>query len=168
MIKTSHWKLGLGVAALGFLAACQPKAADGGAAVDTAKAADAIKATMASTVEAFNAHDADKATAIDMDDYVGMMHGTDNVVGKEADLAVTKMQVSDPAAKIEIGDNVVDVAKADDMAVQRMTYTYTFTDPKTKAVTTEHGNWVLGWKAQADGSWKTAWGVVSDTPAPKQ
>ena len=42
-----------------------------------------------------------------------------------------------------------------------------FTDPKTKAPTTEHGNWVMGWKAQADGGWKLAWSVASDVPAPK-
>lgn len=168
MNHRTGWKLACSVAALGLLAACQPKAATGGAgAVDTTKAAEEIKALTASTIAAFNAHDAEKTTAIDMDDYVGMMHGAPNVIGKAADLAVTKQQVADPAAKVEISDNTVDVAKAGDMAVQRMTYAYTYTDPKTKAVTTEHGNWLLGWKPQAGGGWKLAWGVISDTPAPK-
>lgn len=168
MNNLTGWKLACGIAAMGLLSACQPKAATSGAgAVDTAKAAADIKALTASTIAAFNAHDAAKATAVDMDDYVGMMHGTPNVVGKAADLAVTKQQVADPAAKVEISDNTVDVAKSGDMAVQRMTYAYTFTDPKSKAVATEHGNWLLGWKSQADGGWKLAWGVISDTPAPK-
>lgn len=167
MTRLPYLKLACGVASLGLLAACQPKAADGAAAVDTAKAADDIKAAMNATIEAFNAHDADKTTVLDMDDYVGMMHGTENVMGKAADLAATKVQTADPAAKVEISDNTVDVAKAGDMAVQRMTYAYTFTDPKTNTASTEHGNWIVGWKAQPDGSWKIAWGVVADTPAQK-
>ena len=52
------------------------------------------------------------------------------------------------------------------MAVCRATYTHGFTDPKTKAATTETGNWVLGYKAQPDGALKLAWGVVPGTGAP--
>lgn len=164
MISKSTLQLGLGLAAIGILAACQPKVA---APIDTAKAAEDIKATMGAAIDAFNAHDAEKAVAPDLDDYVGMMHGTPNLMGKAADLAFNKQLVADPATKIDVVDNVVDVAKAGDMGVQRITYAYTYTDPKSKAPTTEHGNWVLGWKAQADGSWKLAWSVISDMPAPK-
>ena len=46
-------------------------------------------------------------------------------------------------------------------------YAYDFTDPKTKKPTTEHGNWLLVFKKQSDGAMKEAYGVVSDTPAPK-
>lgn len=145
-----------------LLAACQPAAAP-----DTAKIAETIKAETAKAVAALNAHDAEKAVAIDADDYVGMLHGTANVTSKAADLAATKLQLADPAMKFELGEATVEVAKGGDMAIERATYTYHYTDPKTKAPAIEHGNWVLGWKPQADGSWKMAWSVASDTPAPK-
>jgi ketosteroid isomerase-like protein len=143
------------------LAACQA------AAPDTAKIAESIKGETTKAVAAMNARDAEKAVAIDADDYVGMLHGTANVVGRAADLVATKAQVADPAMKFEMGETTIDVAKGGDMAVERVAYTYTYTDPKTKAPAVEHGNWVLGWKLQADGSWKMAWSVASDTPAPK-
>ena len=84
-------------AALSLLAACQQSAAP---AVDTANIAAAVKGEVAGLVAAFNAHDAEKAVSYDAPDYVGMFHGAPNVVGPEADLAVTKQQVADPAAKV--------------------------------------------------------------------
>ena len=99
-------------------------------------------------------------------DYVGMFHGTDNVVGPAQDLALTKLQISDPATKVTVSDEKVDVAGAGDMAVWTATYVYDFTDPKTKQPTTEHGNWLIVFKKQPDGAMKEAYGVVSDTPAP--
>ena len=92
-----------------------------------------------------------------------MFHGAPNTVGPEADLAITKMQIADPNMKLTVADASVDVPASGEMAVYRATYAYTFSDPKTKKPTTENGNWLLGYKAEADGSWKLAWGVVSDT-----
>ena len=156
-MKTIH------LAPLGLLlTACQPAATP-----DTAKITETIKAETTKALAAFNAHDAEKAVAIDTDDYVGMMHGTPNVTSKAEDLAATKALFADPAIKFELTDHTVDVAKAGDMAVGHVKYVFTYTDPKTKAPATEHGNWVLGWKAQADGSWKLAWSITADTPAPK-
>ena len=113
----------------------------------------------------FNAKDAAKAVAHDAADYVGMFHGAPNLVGPAADLELTQQQLADPAVKLAVSDEVVDMAASGDLAVVRATYAYTFTDPKTKAPTTENGNWVLGYKTQADGAWKISWAVVSDTPA---
>ena len=163
MIKTKL--VGVAVAALltASLGACQkPEAAK--PAVDTAKVAEAVKADMADLLVAFNAKDAAKAVGHDAPDYVGMMHGMANAVGPAGDLEVTKMQLSDPAAKIAVSDEKVDVAASGDMAVYRSTYAYTYTDPKTKAPATEAGNWVVGYK-QVDGAWKMAWSVASDTSA---
>jgi hypothetical protein len=73
--------------------------------------------------------------------------------------------MADPTpANLSVSNEVVDVAKAGDMAVYRATYAYSFTDPKTKSPTTEHGNWVLGFKPVEGGAWKVSWAVVSDTP----
>ncbi len=146
------------------LSACaKPEAAK--PAVDTAKVAEAVKADVTQLVADFNAKDVAKAVAHDAPDYVSMFHGAPNTVGVAADTETTKMQMSDPAMKLAANIEAVDVAQAGDMAVVRSTYDYTFTDPATKAVKTEHGNWLLGYKKQADGAWKVAWGVVSDAPA---
>ncbi|MBA3895991.1 MAG: hypothetical protein H0X36_02385 [Sphingomonadaceae bacterium] len=131
---------------------------------DTANVAAAVKADAAQLVADFNAHDAVKSASHDAPDYVGMFHGMANVVGPAADLALTKVQVADPLAKVTVSGETVDVAASGDMAVWRATYAYNFTDLKAKAPATEHGNWLLGYKAQPDGSWKLTWGVVSDTP----
>ena len=164
---TSKLAAAVGAVALAAsLSACaKPEAAK--PAVDTAKAAEAVKADLTQMVADFNAKDAAKAVAHDAPDYVGMFHGAPNVVGPEQDLAMTKMEMTDPAMKLVVSDQVVDVAASGDMAVVRSTYAYTFTDPKTKAIGTQNGNWVVGYKSQPDGAWKIGWAVVSDTaPAP--
>ena len=153
-------------AVLGMLAGCS--AHNAAEPADAAKTAETLKADAATLVTAFNARDAEKAVSLDAADYVGMFHGLPNVVGPAADLALTKQQIADPATKIEVSGEDVSVAAAGDRALWQATYAYTFTDPATKHPTTEHGNWLLGFRKQTDGSWKIKWGVVSDTgPAPK-
>lgn len=148
--------------AVGLLSACGGEKAEA-PKVDAAKIEEGVKANAASLIAAFNAKDAEKAVSLDAPDYVGMFHGMPNVVGPEADLALTKQQIADPAAKVEVSDETVSVATAGDRAMWRATYAYTFTDPATKQPTTERGNWLIGWRKQDDGSWKMAWSVVSDT-----
>ncbi|MGZ6013159.1 MAG: YybH family protein, partial [Caulobacteraceae bacterium] len=117
------------------------------------------------SVADLNAKNADKAVSHDAPNVVGMFHGAPNVNSPAEDLASTKQQVTDPAFKLAIANETVDVAQAGDMAVFRSTYVATMTDPKTKKVITENGNWVVQYKPQSDGSWKMAISVVSDTPA---
>ncbi|MDB5678413.1 hypothetical protein, partial [Sphingomonas bacterium] len=75
-----------------------------------------------------------------------------------------KEQFKDPAARFDVNIQSVDVSKAGDTAVVRSLYQYGFTDPKTKKVSSETGNWVAGFKRQADGSLKLAWSIGADTP----
>jgi ketosteroid isomerase-like protein len=134
-------------------------------AVDTGKIADAVKADWNQLVADLNAHDADRAVAHDGPDVVNMFHGQPNLVGPAADLASTK-QLFATNPKITVANVTVDVPASGDMAVVRSTYTYEFTDPKTKKAVTEAGNWVAGYKPQPDGSWKLAWTIGADAPAP--
>ena len=135
------------------------------APADTGKVADEVKDGMGKVIAAFNAHDAAGSVAMDAADYVGMLHGTPNVIGPAGDLALTKQQIADPAQKVDAQNAKVDVAASGDMAVWQATYAYTLTDPVKKVPATEHGNWVTIWKKQADGSMKVATSVVSDTGA---
>ena len=93
-------------------------------------------------IAAFNAHDAAAAVSHDAPNFVGMFHGAP--VPTAGNLAITKMQVADPAAKVVATNETVDVGASGDLAVYRATYAYTFTDAGTKAVMTEQGNWLLG------------------------
>jgi ketosteroid isomerase-like protein len=152
-----------GLMAASLCACTPPKAAS--PAVDTGKAADAVKADAAAIVAAINAHDVAKAVSHDSPDFVGMFHGQPNAVGPAGDQKLTQeFFAAAPDAKMSVADETVDVAASGDMAVDRSTYTMTFTDPKTKKPVTETGNNVWGYKLQPDGTWKIAWSVGSDTP----
>lgn len=149
----------IGVGAAALLAGCAQR-------VDNAKIADEIKADADQIVTGFNAHDAAKTVVFDAPDMVGMFHGLPNTIGPDQDLASTKQQLTDPAAKLAVSNETVDVAASGDMAVLRARYDFTATDPKTKQPSTEHGNWIAGWRKQPDGGWKMAWSVISDVGAP--
>jgi ketosteroid isomerase-like protein len=136
-------------------------------AVDTGKIAGAVKADVDQFVVDFNAHDADKSASHDAADYVFMFHGAPNTVGAATDLANTKkMFAADSSQHVTLANETVDVAASGDMAVFRSTYVVTLTDLKTKKPTTENGNYLVGYKAQPDGSWKMEWAVVSNTGPP--
>ena len=154
-------KLALSAAMTLALAACAQPAAK--PAVDTAKIADAVKADAEASVADLNAKNVDKAVSHDAANIVGMFHGAPNISSPAEDLAQTKAQLADPAFKLTISNETVDVAQAGDMAIFRASYVATMTDPKTKKVGTENGNWVVQYKPQSDGSWKMALSVVSDT-----
>jgi hypothetical protein len=89
-----------------------------------------------------------------------------NNLGPAADLAITKLQVADPNARIDLSNETVDVSKGGDMAVYRATYAATSTDPKTRKTIVEHGNLLVGYRLALDGSPKVAWDSFSDTPPP--
>ena len=167
MNRTQYSSAAVAVLMAASLAACGPtKPAATPAAVDTAKIATDIKADMADLVAAYNAHDADKSSAHNATDVVQMFHGGPNITGAAAALEENKKQAAaDPTFHVTLANEVVDVASAGDMAVYRSSYVVSFTDPKTKKPGAESGNYLAGYKKQADGSWKIAWSVVSDTPA---
>lgn len=134
------------------------------APVDPGTAAAEINAIAQAHIAAFNARDAAGATSMQTPDYIGFFHGMPNTIGHAADLAITKQQVADPAMKLVVANEHVDVAQAGDMAVWRCTYRYTYTDAATAQARVELGNYIIGFKRQADGTMKAVWSLVSDTP----
>ncbi|MBA3811905.1 MAG: nuclear transport factor 2 family protein [Caulobacteraceae bacterium] len=136
-------------------------------AADTTKVADAVKGDVAQLVAAMNAHDPAKVAVHDAPDMIAMFHGMSNIVGRDADQAGMKKTFADvPDFHITLVDEAVDVPASGEMAVYRSTYDNSFTDSRTKKSTTLRVNYLAGYKKQADGSWKVAWYVVSDTGAP--
>ena len=122
MPKSTLLRLVTASAALALVAGC-----NAAPAADSAKVGDEVKANMTEMVAAFAARDADKAVSWDAPDFVGMFHGVDNVNGQEADRALTKEQVADPAMKFSVSNEVVDVAASGDLAVWRASYSYSYT-----------------------------------------
>ncbi|HWE46103.1 MAG TPA: hypothetical protein VG407_08740 [Caulobacteraceae bacterium] len=127
--------------------------------------ADGVKADVHSLIAAFNAHDAAKTVSHDAPDFVGMFHGMANNLGPAADLSITKLQVADPKAHIDLSNERVDVSKAGDMAVYRATYAATSTDPKANRTVVEHGNLLIGYRIGPNGMPQVTWDSFSDTPA---
>ena len=159
MRNVNRFRLSVSLAAALLIGGCDGK--DDGRQAQTATE---VRDGMNQIVAAFAGRDADMAVSFDGPDFVGMYHGTPNLSGQEADLAITKQQVADPAMKFSVSDVAVEAAKSGDLAVWRATYTYTFTDPATKQVKTELGNWVVMWKRGADGKMKETWSTVADVP----
>jgi ketosteroid isomerase-like protein len=136
-------------------------------AVDTARIADTVRADVAQLVVDFNAHDAAKVASHDAPDVVQMFHGEGNTVGPAED-QVNNQQFfgANPNATLSLTAQSVDASAVGDMAIFRSKYVLTLTNPKTRKPAVETGNYVAGYKPQPDGSWKMAWSVGSDTPAP--
>lgn len=160
-----NYKSIVAIAILAFtpMTACG-ELSDNPPSVDTDAVAEDVRQSVDGMVAAFLRRDVEGATESFADDYVGMFHGQPNVVGKAAEVEVTKTQMADPALGLTLSNVAVDVAKAADMAIFTATYAYDFTDPETMTPTTETGNWVLIYKRQADGTMKVTTGIVTDTP----
>ena len=158
--------LGWAATAVVLLAGCsKPETPAASAAPDPAKVEAEVKAAIRTQVEAYAAKDHAKAASIAADDLVTMFHGAPNVVGKAPNMEVMKGQMADPAVKLEVSDESVDVAASGDLAVYRASYRFTFTDPATKKPASETGNWVAVFQRQADGSMKMSQDIIADTPA---
>lgn len=157
---------GTAAAAIAALAlvGCQPPAPKA-PAVDTSKVADEVKAAIHTQVEAYAARDAAKASSIVAPDILAMFHGAPNVVGKAESEAASKAQMADPAVKLEVSDETVDVAASGDLAVYHATYRFTFTNPETKQPASETGNWLAVFRRQPDGTMKLSRDAVLDLPA---
>ncbi len=125
--------------------------------------ADEVRADVRATVDAFNARDAERAVRSNAPDFIQMFHGQANA-DNDANLANTRAQLADPAVKLTIGDELVEVAEAGDMVFYSNRYAYDFTDPDSGKIVTETGNWVLVYKRQPDGTLKIYREIISDLP----
>jgi len=132
-------------------------------AVDKAAIANQVKGIAKDVVTAFNAGEAEKAVGFNAPDFIQMFHGQPNA-DNAANLENARSQLADPAAKLVVSDEKVEVSERGDMAVYTSSYLYDFTDPASNAPVTEPGNWVMIFRRQADGSMKIYREIISDTP----
>jgi uncharacterized protein (TIGR02246 family) len=115
----------------------------------------------------FAAKDQDKLVAHYTDDAVLMVPGAPAYSGKDAIRGSVKEMLADPALALHFHSTKVDVAKSGDLAYTQGVYTLDFTDPQTKQVIHDHGNYVTAFRKQPDGSWKAVSDIItSEVPPP--
>lgn len=154
--------------ALIAIAAASPGPAATHHPVSQAAIAAQIKADVATMIDGINSKDIDKATKFDAPDLVSMESGREPSVGAKADhdglAMVFKYAPSWHLTKV---DETVDVSKAGDMAVYRGTYDE---DSLRDGVPYTHrGNYIAGFRHDADGQWRVHWSVVSwQSPSKKK
>jgi ketosteroid isomerase-like protein len=119
-----------------------------------------IRTEVAEEIAGINAHDAAKATAHEARDTIAMESGRPPIVGKAVyERGLAMLFKAEPAWRLRMVDESVDVAKAGDMAVYRSTYDE---DSARDGVPYTHrGNYVAGFMRDPDGMWRIHWSVVS-------
>lgn len=127
--------------------------------------ADAVKACVAAEIAGINAHDPVKATQCEADDAVSMESGRPASVGRSNYIAGLKMAFQyEPAWRLRLVEETVDVPQSEDLAVYRSTYYQDSTISGAPA--TQKVNYIAFFRKQRDGSWKIAWSVVSNIEKP--
>ena len=127
----------------------------------------AAEAGAAEIVAGINAKDIGKATRFDAPDLVSMESGREPSIGAKAERDGLSMTFKyAPSWHLSLVDETVDVARSQDMAVYRGTYDE---DSMRDGVPYTHrGNYVAGFRRDADGMWRVHWSVVSWQSASKK
>jgi ketosteroid isomerase-like protein len=138
------------------------------AAPSQAAIAATIKADVAEMIAGINSKQIDKATKFDAPDLVSMESGREPSVGAKADRDGLSMVFKyEPSWHLTLLDETVDVAKSGDMATYRGTYQE---DSLHDGVPFTHkGNYIAGFRRDADGQWRMHWSVVAwQSPSKKK
>jgi len=143
-----------------LVAACQPAAVEQHVAT-TGPDVDAVTTAFQQSVAAANAGDVETLFAVYADDAVSMPPSAPPWVGKAAIRAALEPQFAESAFQLTVSPD--DIAVAGDLAVIRTGWEETVTPRDDGETTGLHGEWLLVWRKQADGSWKIwrdMWTVV--------
>jgi ketosteroid isomerase-like protein len=151
-------RLGPVVALVALL--CVPAGASVPRQVSHSDIASKIKADVAEIIAGINSKDINQATKFDAPDLVSMESMRPPSIGAKADRDGLSMAFkSTPSWHLSLVDEAVDVAKAGDMAIYRSTYNE---DSMRDGVPYTHtGNYVAGFRRDADGIWRVHWSVVA-------
>jgi uncharacterized protein (TIGR02246 family) len=138
---------------------------------DTADTHDAdVKAVQANEAQwnqDYAAKDLTKIVSHYADDAVLIVPGGPASNGKDAIGKSLGQMVADPALSLKFQATKTEVAKSGDLAFTQGSYTLSFTDPQTKQIINDHGNYVTTYRKQADGTWKAVADIAtSDVPPP--
>ena len=158
MNLSTIWRANLLLVAVA-MAGTGPSAAT--VSIDTSVIARTIKTYVAQLVAGINAHDADKATAFDDPNIISMECGSPSAIGIDADREGFKQGFArDPAWKVSLIAENVDVASSGDMAIYRGTYNED--NSRAGVLMTHKTNFIAEFRRQSDGPWKMVWYSVSN------
>ena len=157
MRKFMWFSLGVGILSLAGCASAPP-ATPAAPAVDIAAEQAKIRQAEATAQKAWNGKDMEGILAYYADDATLMTPGEPAMKGKDAMRKALQGMLADTNLKLDFSAHRVEVAQSGDVAFSQGTYELTVTNPKTKKPIIDKGNYVTGYKKQADGNWK----AVSD------
>ena len=134
---------------LSGLAACkqEPKVDPKAEAAQIDAVEDAMRA-------AYKAKDAGKLVATYANDATLYTPGERPRVGAGALMDGARRDLADPAFSITFTTVKTQVSQAGDLGYTQGSFSYSFTDPKTKMPVTQQGYYLTVFRKQADGSWK--------------
>ena len=156
----------LNVSILLALGGCGASAHDEEPLADTKAIADQLRASEAGWNRAYAAKDAKLLAGQYAPDAALANPGAPLVSGSEdIGKAVTGF-VADPLLKVSFASDRIQVAASGDLAYTRGHFTMESTDPETKKLRKDAGNYLTVWQKQADGSWKAVEDFVTPGPAP--
>jgi ketosteroid isomerase-like protein len=147
---------------------CSPVEAASHPRISQPAIASQIKADVAEIVSGINGKDIDKATKFDAPDLISIESMREPSVGAKADRDGLSMTFKyAPSWHLTMIDEAVDVAKAGDMAIYRGTYAED--SMRDKVSYTHKGNYVAGFRRDADGMWRVHWSVIAwQSPSKKK
>ncbi len=153
------------IGVLAVLAGCGPAGAPSRPKVETARIVDAIKTDEVHWNADYKSGDAAKIAAHYSPNGKLMVPDAVPAIGASAIEAALKPVMDDPGFTLIFASDKVDVAASGDLAAARGTYKMTRTDPKTKAIVTETGNYITVYMPRPDGTWKAVWDINTPGPA---
>lgn len=160
MKRTTFLSAAASIAALMLTGCAASSAPDGRDAI-----VQALKDNEAQWNRDYVTKDAAKLLAHYADDAILMAPGMAAGSGREAIRKMLTEMVSDPALSLQFQASRIEVAKSGDIAYTQGAYTMTMTDPNSKQVIHDHGNYVTTYRKEADGSWRAVADIAtSDVP----
>ena len=137
-------------------------------AVPDTRAADeqAIRDGETAWVKDFASKDVEKVAAHYANDAASMIPNLPLMSGKDAIRAGLKVEFADPNSNLEFHPTKIEISKGSDLAYSQGTFSYTGTDPKTKKIVMDKGNYVEVYKKQTDGTWKVEEDIATDEAPP--
>ncbi len=153
------WRMSIAAAAFLTAGFCLISTSAEASAASQARIAHQIEADVAAIIAGINAHDVAAATQFDAPDIVVMESGRSPSTGLDDERQGLGMAFQyNPAWRIRLAEESVDVSASGDMAVYRGSYNEDSTrngTPYTHVV-----NFLEGFRKDPDGHWKVHWSVV--------
>lgn len=122
----------------------------------------AIRDTEAAWVKAFATKVPEKAAAFYADDAASMLPDTPLMTGRKAIIAGMVPELGDPNFSLVFAPTKVEIVQSGEIAYTQGRFRYTTTDPKSKKVVGQWGNYVEVYKKQPDGTWKVEEDIATE------